>query len=61
MIAAGNDCHPGTILDLMMMTATDGKERTAEEYAELLASGGVELTRVVPRASPISAVEARPA
>ena len=35
-----------------------GLERTAEEYRELLASAGFELTRIIPTKSPFSIIEA---
>lgn len=47
------------MLDLMKLAATGGKERTAEKYAVLLASGGFELTRVVPTASAFGVAKAR--
>ena len=37
-----------------------GRERTADEYGELLAGAGLRLERVVPTASPVSIVEAVP-
>lgn len=43
-----------------MLTVTGGRERTEAEYRELLSKAGFELTAVVPTASPVSIVEARP-
>lgn len=46
------------LLDLEMLVLTPrGRERTEQEYAQLFAAGGFELTRVVPTASPVSVVE----
>jgi hypothetical protein len=46
------------LLDLEMLVITPrGRERTEAEYAELFASGGFRLTRVVPTMSPVSVVE----
>jgi len=45
-------------LDLEMLVANSGRERTAAEYRELLRDAGFEMTRVVPTASPFSLVEA---
>ena len=46
------------LLDLEMLVLTPrGRERTAEEFAALLAAGGFRLTRVVPTASPVAVVE----
>jgi len=62
VIPPGNNLHPGKLLDLMMLAMTPGGlERTAEEYAALLAKARFRLTRVVPTHSPVSVVEAVPA
>ncbi len=58
VLPAGNTPHPGKILDMMMLVGPGGRERTAEEYAELLAKAGLRMTRVVPTASAVSVVEA---
>ncbi|WP_035604842.1 methyltransferase [Haloferula sp. BvORR071] len=52
--------HPGKILDIVMLVLPGGQERTAEEYAALLAKAGFRLNRVVPTASAVSVVEAVP-
>ncbi len=44
--------------DIMMLTATGGKERTVEEYRALFEEAGLALTRVVPTASAFSVLEA---
>jgi C-methyltransferase len=46
-------------LDLEMLVANSGRERTAAEYRELLRDAGFEMTRAVPTASPFSLVEAK--
>jgi hypothetical protein len=43
-----------------MLTVPGGKERTEKEYAELFSKAGFSLTGVVPTASPVSVVEAKP-
>jgi SAM-dependent methyltransferase len=53
--------HPGYELDLVMLTLTGGRERTAEEYGTLLDEAGFRLETVVPTESPVSVVEAAPA
>ena len=58
VVPDGNEPHPAKALDLVMLTMEGGKERTAEEYRELLASGGLSLTRIIPTRSPYSIVEA---
>lgn len=59
MVLPGGDTpHPGKMLDMLMLVAPGGQERTAEEYGPLLDKAGFRLTRVVPTASPVSIVEA---
>jgi hypothetical protein len=49
------------MLDLEMLVITEGgRERTEAEFAELLAAGGFELTRVLPTQGPMSIIEGRP-
>jgi hypothetical protein len=53
---------PAKMLDIEMLVMTvGGKERTKEEFAELFASCGLRLNRIVPTARPISVIEAVPA
>jgi ubiquinone/menaquinone biosynthesis C-methylase UbiE len=50
------------LLDLEMLVLTaQGRERTGEEYRDLFARAGFELTRIVPTAGDVAMVEARPA
>ena len=51
----------GKITDVEMLVLTGGRERTGEEYRTLLAAAGFEMLRVIPTATSISLVEARPA
>jgi hypothetical protein len=51
--------HPAKMLDLIMLVAPGGRERTEPEYATLLSRAGLRLTRVVPTESAVSVVEAR--
>lgn len=60
VLPPGDEPHPGKLLDVVMLTIPGGRERTADEYGELLASAGFRLTRVVPTASLVSVVEAVP-
>ena len=60
VIPPGDMPHPGKILDIVMLVIPGGQERTEDEYRALLAKAGFELTRVVPTASAVSVVEARP-
>jgi hypothetical protein len=58
VLPAGDTPHPGKMLDMMMLVGPGGQERTEEEYRALLSKAGLQLTRVVPTASPVSVVEA---
>jgi hypothetical protein len=58
VLALGNTPHPGKVLDMMMLVGPGGRERTEEEYRELLAKAGFRLTRVVPTESAVSIIEA---
>lgn len=59
VIPPGNAPFPGKLLDINMLVMTEGgRERTAEEYADLLQRGGFRLERIVPTAAAISVVEA---
>jgi len=58
IIPAGNDAAYAKLIDLHMLVMTHGgKERTQEEYRELLSESGWTYTRVVPTTSPFSLVE----
>jgi len=46
------------VMDLNMLAMTSGRERTAQEYAELFEKTGFRLTRVIPTHSPMQIVEA---
>lgn len=59
VIASGNEPSFGKFMDLNMLVMTGGRERTENEYRELLGAGGFELTRVVPTLSPFCVIEAR--
>ncbi len=48
----------GKLLDIEMLVSPGGKERTAEEYADLFDRAGLRLTRIVPTQSPYSVIEA---
>ncbi|MGI9071309.1 MAG: methyltransferase [Bryobacteraceae bacterium] len=50
----------GKLMDLVMLVLTGGKERTSEEYRELLAGGGFRLQRVISTTSEVAIMEAVP-
>jgi len=58
VLPAGDIPHPGKMLDMIMLVAPGGQERTEAEYGALLQKAGLRLTRVVPTASAVSIVEA---
>ena len=60
VLPPGDEPHPAKIFDMYMLVLTGGMERTAEEYGELLHSGGFRLTRIVPTQSAVSVIEALP-
>lgn len=50
----------GKSIDVVMLVMTGGRERSMEEYRELLASAGFRLNTVVPTASQFAVIEAFP-
>ncbi len=58
VITGSNEPDLGKLLDIEMLVSPGGKERTADEYKELLARAGLRLTRIVPTKSPYSVIEA---
>ena len=60
IVPPGNEPSSAKLIDLhMMMTNHGGKERTQEEYRDLLAAAGFTIARVVPTGTPWSVIEAR--
>jgi len=57
VVEPGNNPSFAKLLDLTMMVLPGGKERTADEYRELLESAGFQLSRIVPTDSDLSIVE----
>jgi len=60
VVPEGNESHPSKALDILMLVMEGGKERTKDEYKELLAASGFRLTRIIPTKSPYSVVEGEP-
>ena len=50
----------GKVGDVMMLVRTGGRNRTEQEYRALLASGGFDMTRVIPTKGDLSIIEATP-
>ena len=57
VIEPGNQPHFGKTMDIEMLLAVGGRERTKDEFAELFKRTGFRLTRVVPTKSIISVIE----
>jgi len=58
VIPQGNEPHLKKVLDLEMLIAPGGVERTAEEFETLLNNSGFRLNRIIPTNSPNSIIEA---
>ena len=52
VLPEGDTPHRGKIIDMAMLVATGGQERTETEYAALLAKLGLCLTRLYPQNRP---------
>ncbi len=60
VIPPGNDPAVGKNMDMVMMLTPGGLERTEQEYRELYAAAGFELTGVTPTPSPVSVIQGKP-
>ena len=60
-LAGPNEGAEAKLSDLNMLVAPGGRERTLEEYRDLLAAGGFELEQAIPTRAGLSILEARPA
>jgi hypothetical protein len=58
VIPPGNDPHGGKVLDVLMMSALPGFERTEAEFAALFKRAGLKLTRVIQAPALLSITEA---
>jgi hypothetical protein len=58
LVAEAPGPHFGKLVDVIMLAATGGRERTQSQFAALLAATGFRLARVLPTASQHSIVEA---
>jgi hypothetical protein len=52
-----NPSPEATLTDIHMLVMTGGRERTTEEFQELLTASGFELVRVIPTGSAVHVVE----
>jgi hypothetical protein len=60
IISEGPEFHFGKWFDLQMLVAVNGRERTEVEFRDLLLKAGFELETVVPTASPMHILIAKP-
>jgi len=60
VIPAGNEFHPGKLLDYIMLITFGAQERTEEEYENLLRESELRLDKVVPTGTHLSIIEAVP-
>jgi hypothetical protein len=60
IVPPGDAPHHSKLIDLLMLTVTGGVERSADEFAALLAAANFRLSRVLPTATHQSIVEAIP-
>ena len=58
VVPTGNAPHQSKTLDLLLMSALVGRERTEADFAALFAASGLRLSRVVPTSTVLSVVEA---
>jgi hypothetical protein len=56
--ARAADSPDDILSDVHMLAMTGGRERTAQQYADLFAAAGFELRRVIPTADGMSILEA---
>ncbi len=59
-VPEGNLPSAGKLVDIVMLVLTGGKERTVEEYRELLAGGGFRLNQVISTSAQLAVIEAMP-
>jgi hypothetical protein len=57
IVPAGDEPHLTKAIDLVMLAMGGGKERSADEYRQLLSSAGFTLDRIVATGTPFSFVE----
>jgi SAM-dependent methyltransferase len=60
LVPTGNAPHPSKFLDLTMLFVYGGRERTEEEYVNLLAEAGLQADRIVDSAPAQKVIEAVP-
>ena len=59
VVAPGNQPDFAKLIDLEMLLMPGGRERSEQEFRDLFARAGFELTRITPTKSPLSVIEGR--
>jgi hypothetical protein len=57
VVAPANQPDFCKLMDVNMLVMTGGRERTAEEFEQLFAQAGFQLTRIIPTSSPFCIIE----
>jgi hypothetical protein len=60
IVPQGSEPHMSKLTDMQMLILAGGRERTQEEFRQLLAHSGFRMTAVLPTRSFVSVVEAVP-
>lgn len=60
ILTSGPESNEAKLLDIMAMTVTGGRHRTAKEFQALLAHCGFRVTRIVPTPALVSIIECMP-
>ncbi len=60
VLGKDNTCHPGKWMDLHMMVAEGGRERTEQEFRNLLQASDFELKKVIALPAAVAVIEAEP-
>jgi len=58
VLPVGNTAHPGKVMDMLMMTFAEGRERTEAEFSALFEQANLQMTRVIATPSTLSIIEA---
>jgi len=59
VVTPGSQPDFAKMIDLEMLLMPGGRERTEQEFRDLFARAGFELTRIIPTKSPLSVIEAK--
>ncbi|MFI6442576.1 methyltransferase [Streptomyces sp. NPDC050759] len=60
VVPVGNELSPSKFIDLDMMIANGGMERTEQQFRDLFEASGFRLERIIPTHSPSSVIEGVP-